>query len=66
MDARAELSAAYNEGLADKFAAFSWGAADCRSYYRTASGHAPFLFPGNIRAWRRIQSEITLAEFDLV
>ena len=48
------------------FAAFSWGAADCRSYYRTASGHAPFLFPGNIRAWRRIQSEITLAEFDLV
>lgn len=66
MTPRPQLCAAYNEGLADKFAGFSWGAADCHSYYRTASGHAPFLFPGNAKGWRRIQSSIDLDEFDLV
>ena len=66
MAPRSELCEQYNESLVDDFAGFSWGAADCRSYYRTSSGHAPFLFPGNFKTWRRIQSEITLSEFNLV
>ncbi|MGB0100868.1 MAG: NAD(P)/FAD-dependent oxidoreductase [Nocardioides sp.] len=65
MSPRPELCERYNESLSDKFSAFSWGASDCHSYYRTASGHAPFLFPGNFKQWRGIQSEITLAEFEL-
>lgn len=65
MAPRPELCAQYNDSLAGNFAAFSWGAPDCNSYYRTSSGHAPFLFPGNFKAWRRIQSEINLAEFEL-
>ena len=65
MAPQSELCAQYNDDLADKFAAFSWGAADCHSYYRTASGHAPFLFPGNFKGWRRIQTEMSLEEFEL-
>ena len=55
----------YNDSLTDRFARFSWGAADCQSYYRTASGHAPFLYPGNFKAWSRLQSAIDLDEFEL-
>ncbi|MGA8255441.1 MAG: NAD(P)/FAD-dependent oxidoreductase [Nocardioides sp.] len=66
MAPQAELCAQYNEGMADKFAAFSWGAPDCRSYYRTDSGHVPFLFPGNFKEWRRIQSSITIDDFELI
>jgi cyclohexanone monooxygenase len=65
MAPRPELCSQYNASLAGDFAAFSWGSPDCHSYYRTDSGHAPFLFPGNFKAWRRIQSEMTLAEFEL-
>ncbi len=65
MAPREELCKQYNRSIAGDFAAFSWGASDCQSYYRTASGHAPFLFPGNFKTWRRIQSDITLEEFDL-
>ncbi len=65
MAPRSGLCEEYNRALAGDFATFSWGASDCHSYYRTSSGHAPFLFPGNFKAWRRIQSEITLSEFDL-
>ena len=56
----------YNEWMAERFARFSWGASDCHSYYRNASGHAPFLFPGNYREWRELQDENALQDYDLV
>lgn len=55
----------YNDELADKYAKFSWGAADCNSYYRNASGHAPFLFPGNFKGWQQHQAEAGLHEYEL-
>ncbi len=56
----------YNASLADKYATFSWGAADCSSYYTSASGHAPFLFPGNFKAWTALHEASGLHEFDVV
>ena len=56
----------YNDSLSERFGTFSWGAADCSSYYTTASGHAPFLFPGNFKGWRRLHEETTLDEFELI
>ncbi|MBB3048223.1 cation diffusion facilitator CzcD-associated flavoprotein CzcO [Litorivivens lipolytica] len=55
----------YNEWMADRFARFSWGASTCNSYYRDASGHAPFLFPGNYAEYRKIQEQSTLDDYQL-
>lgn len=63
MSVKPELCQQYNDGLADKFADYSWGAADCNSYYRNASGHAPFLFPGNYKQWQKLQAQAGLHEY---
>ena len=55
----------YNAWMADRFGRFSWGSSDCHSYYRNASGHAPFLFPGNFKEYRRLQEESNLDEYEL-
>ena len=55
----------YNDWMADRFGRFTWGASDCHSYYRNAAGHAPFLFPGNFREYRRLHDATDLDEFDL-
>ena len=55
----------YNDWMADRFGRFSWGSSDCHSYYRNASGHAPFLFPGNFKEYRRLQEESNLDEYEL-
>lgn len=65
MAVKPEVFAQYNAGLAEEFPKFSWGAADCNSYYRNASGHAPFLYPGNFKAWRKLQAEAGLHEYVL-
>ncbi|MFT7263894.1 MAG: cyclohexanone monooxygenase [Halioglobus sp.] len=54
----------YNDWMSDRFGKFSWGASDCKSYYRNASGHAPFLFPGNYKEFKRLHEDCTLAEFE--
>ena len=56
----------YNRWMAERFPRFSWGAADCHSYYRNASGHAPFLFPGSFKEFSRLLDESGLHEYDLV
>ncbi|MEP5566849.1 MAG: NAD(P)/FAD-dependent oxidoreductase [Halioglobus sp.] len=56
----------YNDWMADRFGTFSWGASDCNSYYRNASGHAPFLFPGNFKEYCRLQDEAGLHEYDVI
>ncbi|MGB1142443.1 MAG: flavin-containing monooxygenase, partial [Halioglobus sp.] len=40
-----DVTERYNDGLAGRFATYSWGSTDCNSYYRTDTGHAPFLYP---------------------
>ena len=65
MAPKLEVCAAYNDLLADKYATFSWGAPDCSSYYTSASGHAPFLFPGNFKTWRALHEESGLHEYDV-
>lgn len=55
-----ELLENYSGWMEGRFERFSWGASDCHSYYRNASGHAPFLFPGNFKEFCRAQDEIGL------
>ena len=55
----------YNDWLADRFEGFSWGASNCKSYYRNAAGHAPFLFPGNFKQYRQLHEDTGLHEYDL-
>ncbi|MEH6581263.1 MAG: NAD(P)/FAD-dependent oxidoreductase [Halioglobus sp.] len=53
----------YNDWMADRFGRFTWGSSDCHSYYRNASGHAPFLFPGNFKEYRRLHDDCGLHEY---
>jgi hypothetical protein len=55
----------YNDWLAGRLERFSWGASDCHSYNRNASRHAPFLFPGNFKEYRRLQDESGMHEYGL-
>ncbi len=65
MSVKPELCKQYNDMLVIKFADYSWGATDCHSYYRNASGHAPFLFPGNYKGWQKLHAEAGLHEYQL-
>jgi hypothetical protein len=65
-DLKPGLLEKYNDWMAGRFARFSWGASDCHSYYRNASGHAPFLFPGNFKEFCREQDEIGLQDYAVV
>ena len=65
-DLKPGLLEEYNDWMADRFGRFSWGASDCHSYYRNASGHAPFLFPGNFKEFCRAQDDIGLQDYNLV
>lgn len=65
MRVKPEVFDQYNAWMAERFERFSWGASTCNSYYRDASGHAPFLFPGNYREYREIQKQSTLADYQL-
>jgi cation diffusion facilitator CzcD-associated flavoprotein CzcO len=62
---RRDVFEQYNDWIAARFARFSWGSSDCHSYYRNAAGHAPFLFPGNFKEYRRLQDESGLKEYEL-
>jgi cyclohexanone monooxygenase len=55
----------YNAWMADRFPKYSWGSADCNSYYRNASGHAPFLFPGSFKEYCKIQDETALQDYEV-
>ena len=55
----------YNAWMGERFGRFSWGSSDCHSYYRNAAGHAPFLFPGNFKEYRRFHENTGLDEYEL-
>ena len=54
----------YNDWMDGRFSKFSWGnSATCSSYYINADGHAPFLFPGTFKEYRKLHEAMSLAEF---
>jgi len=55
----------YNAWLDSRFDKFSWGSADCNSYYRAASGHAPFLFAGSFKEWCELHAAAGLQEYQV-
>ena len=56
----------YNDWVVEARGEFSWGVDTCNSYYRTPSGHTPFLFPGDIDTFCRQRNEMTLADFQVL
>lgn len=61
-----EANRVYNAWMDARFPLYSWGNASCTSYYRTALGRAPFLFPGDFATYARLQDEGGLHEFEVV
>ncbi len=61
---REDRNRAYNDWMLGRFPLYSWGASSCNSYYRQANGRAPFLFPGDFKTYRKLQEEMTLADFE--
>lgn len=66
IDVRPEAHDRYNAWITEARAKFSWGVATCNSYYRTPSGHTPFLFPGDIETYRRQREEMAIDDFEVV
>lgn len=66
IEVREEVLDAYVDWMAPRFDQFSWGSSDCNSYYRDASGHAPFLFPGDFKTYQRLHDESGLHEYKVV
>jgi cation diffusion facilitator CzcD-associated flavoprotein CzcO len=64
--ARRDVTDDYNRQLGSQFELYSWGASSCDSYYRTESGHAPFLFPGGFKEYNELHEQCSLAEFEPV
>jgi cation diffusion facilitator CzcD-associated flavoprotein CzcO len=64
VEVRREAFEQYNDWMAQRFSRFSWGSSDCNSYYRNASGHAPFLFPGNYKEYCKLHTQSGLQEFE--
>ena len=65
IEVKAEMFRQYNNWMTERFPRFSWGAADCHSYYTNASGHAPFLFPGSFKEYRQLHLQSGLHEYEL-
>ncbi|MEM1110364.1 MAG: NAD(P)/FAD-dependent oxidoreductase [Pseudomonadota bacterium] len=65
IDVKPEQLETYNAWMAKRFERFSWGASDCSSYYRNASGHAPFLYPGNFKEFCEGQDAIGLEAYNI-
>ena len=61
-----ELSRSYNDWMETQFPLYSWGHESCNSYYRSENGKAPFLFPGDFKAWKKLQEETSLQEYDVL
>lgn len=56
----------YNSWLQSQLPQFAWGNSSCSSYYRSASGHSPFLYPGNYASFKRMRDSTSVEEFELL
>ncbi len=55
----------HNDWIASERGNYSWGQSSCNSYYRTPSGHTPFLFPGNLKTFKKQREETGLHEYEV-
>ncbi len=60
-----ELHEQFSDWVAANISNFSWGHSSCNSYYRSASGHAPFLYPGSIKHYKEMKAACGLHEYIL-
>jgi cation diffusion facilitator CzcD-associated flavoprotein CzcO len=65
LSVRQELHDQYNDWMMERFPLFSWGGSTCNSYYATADGRAPFLFPGDFKSYRALHEESGLHEYEV-
>lgn len=61
-----KLHREYNDWMSTRFGLFSWGSSSCNSYYRTAEGRSPFLFPGDFKSYAKLHAESGLHEFNVI
>jgi len=66
IEVRPDVVRDYNQDLSDRYGAYSWGASNCHSYYRTETGHAPFLFPGGYKEYLALHEACSLNDFQPV
>ena len=59
-----ELHRSHNDWMATQFPLYSWGNESCSSYYRTASGQTPFLFPGDFKTWAKLHEQVSVADYE--
>jgi cyclohexanone monooxygenase len=64
IEVKPEAFASYNNWMLERFSRYSWGSEDCNSYYRNASGHAPFLFPGSFKEYVALHEQSGLQEYN--
>ncbi len=55
---------AYNEWLREERQRYAWGLESCASYYRTPTGHTPFLFPGSYETYKQQRLDAGLHDFE--
>ena len=65
MDVKESTHESYAAWIATAREKYSWGASSCNSYYRTPTGHTPFLFPGDYPTFVEQREKASLADFDL-
>jgi len=54
----------YAQWVATAREKYSWGVSSCNSYYRTPTGHTPFLFPGDYATYVAQREKASLNDFD--
>ncbi|NQX89553.1 MAG: NAD(P)/FAD-dependent oxidoreductase [Halioglobus sp.] len=60
---RPDVNDSYNASLSHRYETYSWGASNCNSYYRTETGHAPFLFPGGYKEYHALHAACSIEDF---
>ncbi|MEH6605024.1 MAG: NAD(P)/FAD-dependent oxidoreductase [Pseudomonadales bacterium] len=66
IEVKADICRAYNDDLQQKIPLFSWGSGECTTYYETASGHHPFLFPGNFKSYVTERENSSLQDYQTI
>jgi cation diffusion facilitator CzcD-associated flavoprotein CzcO len=63
VEPRAEVQATYNAQVQARLATTVWQTGGCGSWYKDAEGRNPTIWPGTVRAFRRIAGASGLADY---
>lgn len=55
----------HNDWIREARKAYSWALESCSSYYRSANGATPFLFPGNFKTYVKQHAAVGIEDFDV-